>query len=145
MLTSVTTLFGDSGRWQTALEPHAETFSCLAPGARIGLVQEAAVCNAAGVGSQMLVWQANPPGLKVLSETFPGFERTDVDILIAADDTALASLRETLDGDLLASMRRLIRDGHILFFARKAMRDLEDAGYEDLLGQLGFAFMGACR
>lgn len=137
--------FGDIGRWQAALEPHAETFSCLSPGARIGVVQDEAVCKADRAGAEMLVWQANERGLRVRSEFFSGFEQTDVDILMAADEVALASLREALDGDLLASMRRLIRDGHILFFARKGMRDLEDAGYEDLLGQLGFAFLGACR
>jgi hypothetical protein len=74
-----------------------------------------------------------------------GFEHTDVDILMAADDPALASIHEVLEGDWLAILRRLIREGRVLFFARKTRRDLDEAGYEELLEQFGFAFMGACR
>lgn len=136
--------FGNIARWQSALAANADVFSGLAPGSRIGLVAEGAV-NGAGAGAQMLVWQATGAGLEVRLGSFSGFEQTDVDILIAADDAALVALGESLEGDVLAKMRRLIRDGHMLFFARKTRRDLEDAGYEDLLDQLGFAFLGACR
>ncbi len=93
----------------------------------------------------MLVWRAAGGAVEVSAGTFPGFEHTDVDILIAADDAALAGLVESLESDLLAALRRLIRDGRVLFFARKNRRDLDDLGYEELLDQLGFAFMGACR
>jgi len=136
---------GDVGRWQVALAAYKSTFSCLAPGSRIGLVVEAALSDAGRVGSSMLVWQATDQGLRVQAGNFPGFEQTDVDILMVADDAALASMNDSLEADVLATVRRLIRDGKILFFARKTRRDLDNAGYEDLLDQLGFAFMGACR
>jgi hypothetical protein len=93
----------------------------------------------------MLVWQATERGLSVQAGTFLGFEQTDVDILMAADEAALASMDQALDADVLAMLRELIREGRLLFFARKTRRDLEEAGYEELLEQLGFAFMGACR
>lgn len=138
-------IFADTARWERALESHHTVFAGLAPGSRIGLVPEAAVTSGCQSDAPMLEWAATGDGLKVGQREFTGFEATDVDILIAADDAALASLAEALEGDVLAAMRHLIRDGHMLFFARKTRRDLEDAGYEDLLDQLGFAFMGACR
>ena len=101
--------------------------------------------NGAMPGSRMLIWKATEAGIEVRYGIFPGFEQTDVDILIAADAAALASLQRALDGDVLAQMRKLIRAGELLFFARKARRDLENAGYDELLDQLGFAFLGACR
>jgi hypothetical protein len=139
------TPFGDIARWQAALAMHAGAFSCLAPGSRIGLVADNALATAGSAGSSMLVWQATERGLSVQAGTFPGFEQTDVDILMAADDAALASMDQALDADVLAMLRELIREGRLLFFARKTRRDLEEAGYEELLEQLGFAFMGACR
>ena len=135
----------DIGRWQAALASYGNTFSCLATGSRIGLVAEAALSDAGRTGSSMLVWHATNQGLRVETGSFPGFEQTDVDILMVADDPALACLNDSLPTDVLAAVRRLIRDGQILFFARKTRSVLDEAGYEDLLEQLGFAFMGACR
>ncbi len=133
------------GRWQAALASYGNTFSCLAPGSRIGLVAEAALSDAGRTGSSMLVWHATNQGLRVETGSFPGFEQTDVDILMVADDPALACMNDSLATDVLATVRQLIRDGQILFFARKTRSVLDEAGYEDLLEQLGFAFMGACR
>ena len=93
----------------------------------------------------MLVWEAIDAGIEVRHGRFPGFEQTDVDILIVADTAALISLQQALEGDVLACIRKLIRAGELLFFARKTRRDLEEAGYDELLDQLGFAFVGACR
>ncbi len=135
----------DIGSWQAALASYGSTFSCLAPGSRIGLVAEAALSDAGRAGSSMLVWHATNQGLRVETGSFPGFEQTDVDILMVADDPALACMNDSLATDVLATVRQLIRDGQILFFARKTRSVLDEAGYEDLLEQLGFAFMGACR
>lgn len=137
----------DVERWQAALALYDETLSRLLPGSSIGLIAAEAALNGAagGTGSRMLTWQVTETGLRVQAGTFPGFSKTDVDILMAADDSALVSIDESLETDLFAAVRRLIREGHILFFARKTQRELEDAGYEDLLDQLGRAFMGACR
>jgi hypothetical protein len=137
--------FGEPALWQAALRARAAVFSGLAPGSRIGLVAEDAVGSGSEPCARMLVWQATEAGIEVRQGSFPGFERADVDILIAADPAALASLRQALEGDVLARMRKLIRAGELLFFARKARSELEDAGYDELLDQLGFAFLGACR
>jgi len=142
---TVESRFGEIDLWEAALRARAAVFSGLVPGSRIGLVEEAAVGNGAEPGSRMLTWKATETGIEVRYGSFPGFEQTDVDILIAADAAALASLRQALQGDVLARMRKLIRAGELLFFARKSRRDLEDAGYDELLDQLGFAFLGACR
>ena len=142
---TVESQFGELGLWETALRARSAVFSGLAPGSRIGLVEEAAVGSGSEPGSRMLIWKATEAGIEVRYGSFPGFEQTDVDILIAADAAALASLRQALEGDVLAQMRKLIRAGELLFFARKTRRDLEDAGYDELLDQLGFAFLGACR
>ncbi|MBI2317234.1 MAG: hypothetical protein HYU75_09585 [Betaproteobacteria bacterium] len=138
-------MFGEITSWRSALRARAAVFAALAPGSRIGLVAESAVGNGQQRGSRMLIWQASETGIEVLQENFPGFETTDVDILIAADPAALASLEQALEGDLFARMRKLIRAGDLLFFARKTRRDLEEAGYDDLLEELGFAYLGACR
>ena len=145
MAATVLERFGDLRRWQAALAAHGGAFSCLEPGSRIGLVAETALSAAGCAGSRMLVWEATERGVNVEPATFPGFEHTDVDILMAADDAALGSINDVLEGDWLATLRLLIREGRVLFFARKARRDLDEAGYEELLEQLGFAFMGACR
>jgi hypothetical protein len=142
---TVESQFGEIGLWETALRARSAVFSGLAPGSRIGLVEEAAVGSGSEPGSRMLIWKATDAGIEVRYGSFPGFEQTDVDILIAADAAALASLLQALEGDVLARMRKLIRAGELLFFARKSRRDLEDAGYDELLDQLGFAFLGACR
>ena len=137
--------FGELALWQAALRARAAVFSGLAPGSRIGLVAEAAVGSRSQPDSHMLVWEATGAGIEVRQGSFPGFEHTDVDMLMVADTAALLLLRQALEGDVLACMRKLIRAGELLFFARRTRRDLEDAGYDELLEQLGFAFLGACR
>jgi len=42
-------------------------------------------------------------------------------------------------------MKKMIRQGNMLFFVMKAKHELQEAGYEDFLDSLGLAFLGACR
>jgi len=76
---------------------------------------------------------------------FPGFEAAAVDLLFVADEAALAALEASLEGDALATLKRRIRQGGILFFVLRTKYELQDAGYEDFLDTLGLAFLGACR
>lgn len=131
-------------RWTEALNREAALFESLAPGARIGVVAEAIVAGAVRA-STMLVWQREREGMRAALERYDGFESAPVDLLIALDEAGVEGIERALDGELLRSVRALVREGHALFFARRPRAELEEAGYEDLLDEIGFAYLGACR
>ena len=144
-MTAPAPVLTDTARWHAALARAAELFAPLACGARIGLVAEAAVLPGGPPDARMLVWEKIRDGIDVHECKFGSFETVEVDVLIAIDAEAQAELDAALSGDVIAAMRRLLRAGHLLFFARRTLAALEDAGYEGLLEQMGFAFLGACR
>jgi hypothetical protein len=98
-----------------------------------------------GAGVAMMKWQAHGAGMTVSLLDYPGFQGAGVDLLFVVDDDALQALRAALDGDALAQIKRLIRQGRILFFVLRTKFELQDAGYEEFLDTLGLAFLGACR
>jgi len=132
-------------RWTEALNREAALFESLAPGARIGVVAESIVATNAARASTMLVWQRDGAGMRAALEPYDGFESVAVDLLIALDEAGVEGIERALDGELLRSVRALVREGHALFFARRPRAELEEAGYEDLLDEIGFAYLGACR
>lgn len=144
-MTAAVCVLTDTARWRVALSSAAGAFAPLAPGARIGLVAEDAVLPGGPPGAPMLVWEKRAAGIDVRESEFGSFETADVDVLIAVDAQAQAELYGALDGNVIAAMRGLLRTGHLLFFARRPLRALEDAGYESLLEEMGFAYLGACR
>lgn len=144
-MISLPAVLGDTLRWQAALAREPGLFAPLAAGSRIGLVAEQAVLPGGPSDARMLVWEKLGAGIDVRECEFGSFESVDVDVLIAIDADAQAELDTELSGDVIAAMRRLLRAGHLLFFARRTLAALEDAGYEGLLEQMGFAFLGACR
>ncbi|MBI3374077.1 MAG: hypothetical protein HY017_20320 [Betaproteobacteria bacterium] len=144
-MTALPAVLADTVRWRAALAREAGLFAPLASGARIGLVAEDAVLPGGPTDARMLVWEKARDGMAVSECEFGSFEAADVDVLIAIDAQAQAELDRELSGDVIAAMRRLLRAGHLLFFARRTLAALEDAGYEGLLEQMGFAFLGACR
>lgn len=144
-MTELPAVLADTVRWRAALARAAGLFAPLVPGARIGLVAEDAVLPGGPPDARMLVWERIRDGIDVRDCEFGSFETVDVDVLIAIDAQAQAELDTELAGDFVAAMRRLLRAGHLLFFARRTLVALEDAGYEGLLEQMGFAFLGACR
>lgn len=144
-MTELPAVLADTVRWRAALARAAGLFAPLAPGARIGLVAEDAVLPGGPPDARMLVWEKIRDGIDVRDCEFSSFETVDVDVLIAIDARAQAELDTELAGDVIAAMRRLLHAGHLLFFARRTLAALEDAGYEGLLEQMGFAFLGACR
>jgi len=139
------------------LDRHAELFSDMVPGSSIGFVarsgsgimpgkHRAGLKGAQGVGA-MLAWEvpADTAGMRASFQGYRGFEDTRVDLLFVAEDAGLQAMREALDGDALAIMKRQIRKGAIMFYVMKTKYQLQDAGYEEFLDTLGLAFLGACR
>lgn len=144
-MTTAESVLTDTARWHAALAGAAGLFAPLAQGARIGLVAEDAVLPGGPSHARMLLWEKRGAGIEVCESEFGSFDAVDVDVLIAVDAQAQIELDSALAGDVIAAMRRLLRTGHLLFFARRSLGALEDAGYEGLLEQMGFAFLGACR
>jgi hypothetical protein len=135
---------GNTQRWTEALNREAALFESLAAGARLGVVAEAIVAGAARA-STMLVWQREREGMRAGVERYDGFESAPVDLLIALDEAGVEGIERAIDGDFVRSLRALVRGGHALFFARRPRAELEESGYEDLLDEIGFAYLGACR
>ena len=128
----------EAGVWRAAAARHAELFSALDTGARIGLV-------ARGAAAAMLLWEAGDSGIDVRKLPFPGFSASGADILLAADAQALAAIRDAGDERLFAVLRAGIRSGAVVCYVLRRRCDLEARGFDEMLEALGFAFMGACR
>ena len=135
----------DLAWWRRAFGADLALVERLAPGSRVALVDEEAVQPGADAGAAMVVWARSAQGLQVSVEPFGGFEAVAADLLIAVDATARRKLATADAGTLAPTLRALLREAHLLFFARRPRAELEEAGYEDLLETLGFAFLGACR
>ncbi len=147
--------FGDLTHWQAMLDRHAPLFSEMLPGSAVGLVARAGsgvqpgkhlagLTGATGHG-EMLTWRMDGTRMRALSLPYHGFADPGVDLLLVADEAALAALRAALQGETLSVVKRQIRSGSIMFFVMKTKAQLQDAGYEDFLDSLGLAFLGACR
>jgi hypothetical protein len=135
----------DARCWARRLAAEAGLFASLAEHSRIGVVAETIVAGATRSATQMIVWEKSDRAMRAGVEPYPGFETAAVDLLIAADETAERALGAALCEAWLPALRALIRDGHVLCFARRPRAALEDGGYEELLYELGFAYLGACR
>jgi hypothetical protein len=136
-------MLNDAKRWVHSLEAEAALFEPLRLGARIGLVAESIIAASSVPATELLVWERDAKGMRATVEPYAGFESAAVDLLIALDDEAVRALEGALDTARM--LRRLARGGHALFFARRPRAELEDAGYDDLLYEIGFAYLGTCR
>lgn len=124
--------------WRAAAACHQELFAALDPGARIGLL-------ARSDPTQLLAWVAGAQGVAAVRAPFPGYAACDADIVLAADDEALAAIRVVCGGALFEVLRSGIRSGHIVCYMLRRRCVLEERGFDELLDALGFVFMGACR
>ncbi|MDP3668911.1 MAG: hypothetical protein Q8R69_04380 [Telluria sp.] len=124
--------------WRMAATNRAELFQALDPGARIGLIARSSP-------AQMLVWEVGAVGIEVRNTAFLGYSASGVDLLLAADDEALAEIAAAVHGPLFEVLRAGIRSGSLVCYMLRRRCDLEILGYDELLEALGFAFMGACR
>jgi len=154
MNTATDQTFGELPSWQSMLDRHRELFVEMQPGSRIGFVSREASGILPGkhlegvqVATEvpMLAWQLENDGMSARIERFAGMASTKVDLLLVADEEALATMLGELGGDTLTVIKRLIRRGRMMFFVFKNKAQLQDAGYEDFLDSLGLAFLGACR
>ncbi len=147
--------FGDPAAWQAMLDRHSELFTDMVAGSAVGFVprtgsgiqpgKHVAGLVDCGKGVEMLRWTVDADGMTATLERFPGFQEAQVDLLFVVDDMALLLLGAALEGDTLSQIKRLIRQGNIMFFVLRTKFELQDAGYEDFLDTLGLAFLGACR
>jgi hypothetical protein len=146
--------FGEIAPWQSMLDRYRELFVEMQQGSRIGFVSREASGILPGkrlegvqVATEvsMLAWQLEDGGMSARIERFAGMSSTKVDLLLVADEEAMATMLDQLDGDMPAAIKRLIRRGRMMFFVFKNKAQLQDAGYEDFLDSLGLAFLGACR
>jgi len=146
--------FGELDGWQAMLDRHAELFSEMDTGARVGFVSRSDSGmlpgkHVAGArlahGGEILLWERAGQGMRASLQAFTGIADAPVDLLFVAEDEALAAAREALGGDALGLIKRQIRHGGIMFYVMKDKYQLQDAGYEDFLDSLGLAFLGACR
>jgi hypothetical protein len=124
--------------WSAAAARHAEFFVPLDAGARVGLL-------ARSDPTQILLWEATDAGTRAHIEPFLSYAETRADIVLAADDAALATIRATLDGPLFETLRAAVRSGHLVCYLLRRRCVLEERGFDEMLDALGFAFMGACR
>ena len=155
MTAATDQMFGDIGLWQSMLDRQRELFVDMDAGSRIGFVSREASGILPGKhleGVQMvatevplMAWQIENGGMSVRIERFAGMSSTRVDLLLVADRDAMEAMQTELGGDMLKTIKRLIRRGNIMFFVFKNKAQLQDAGYEDFLESLGLAFLGACR
>lgn len=136
------------------LDRHAELFTEMLPGSAVGFVPRAGsgihpgkhvagLMNAGGEG-EMMAWEAGD-GMRASLRRYSGFQDAKVDLLFVAEDGAIEAMRNALQGDTLSIIKRQIRQGGIMFYVMRTKYELQDAGYEDFLDNLGLAFLGACR
>jgi hypothetical protein len=149
-------LFSDLQAWQAMLDRHQALFAEMLPGSRIGILPRSATrllpgrhrAGLAGIDlpeGRMLAWETREEGMRAGYRSCLRFEEAQVDLLLVPDDAALEAILANLGGDTLAVMKKMIRQGSMLFFVMKAKHELQEAGYEDFLDSLGLAFLGACR
>ena len=148
--------------WEASAARRADLFAPLEPGARIGLALRESP-------REVLLWEAGERGITAKVAPFAGYDQPGVDVLLSADEAAVAAIRQAVErggvaarpnegdgavarpagraapgSDLFAVMRRQIREGALLFFMIRPGSELEALGYEELLEALGFACTGTC-
>jgi len=144
--------------WQASFDRVATLFAELREGACMGLIARSAwhagtgrriaAMRAAEWGAAdipMLAFEAAGGRIRVDTRRFGGVDRAGVDLLFVAEDRAQAALEALPSDAVLPAMKRLLREGAVMFYVFRSKAELQDAGYEDFLDSLGLAFLGACR
>ncbi|MCC6609674.1 MAG: hypothetical protein IT515_08400 [Burkholderiales bacterium] len=158
MVSDANTMLADVAGWQRMLDRHAELFTELAPGARIGILPREPTGFAPGrqpagwrdarfgtAGAPFLAWEAAEGRMHARCEQIGGFGEARADFLLLADAQSIAEAYAALEGDALGRLKRRIRRGDVMLCTFRTRAELARAGYEDFLDSLGLAFMGACR
>ncbi|MDE2166988.1 MAG: hypothetical protein KGJ66_11715 [Alphaproteobacteria bacterium] len=128
--------------WQALLDRNADMFRGMAAGARIGLLSKD---DFEPPTATMVVWQADGERMRAAYESFPGFDRVNIDLLFVADDDTIRHLHDPDAPAPFAEIKRKVRRREVLLYVVKPRDELLEWGYEDFLDSLGLAFMGACR
>ena len=118
--------------WQSWLDRNAEMFASVRAGARIGVVRRREL----GLGrGEMIVWERDARCMRAGMEPFTGFGECDVEVLLALDDAAQASLLR--DGAEVA--RRLVHERRLQVFVPCAPADISRAGLDEFIDTLALA------
>lgn len=137
-MTTAAARLPDAAAWRDAAARHADLFAALGAGARIALIARSSPAT-------MLSWHAAAGGIEARVEPFGGYAESGADIVLAADDDALAAIRAARAPALFEVLRTGIRSGSIVCYMLRRRCQLEERGFDELLDALGFVFMGACR
>ena len=135
-------MLADVDRWQAILGQNETVFGAMAAGACVGLLAKQ---DALDLRGRMIAWEATGAGMIARQRPFEGYENVDADILLVFDEAALGILPDKETDDPLGAMRRLIRNGNVLFYVMKTGKELTLRGDGDFLESLGLAYVGACR
>ena len=136
------TMLADTNPWQGLLGLSSPVFGDMAAGACVGLLAKRDAIDMRGT---MIAWEATGEGMNARQRPFDGYENVGADMLLVFDEEALKILCDEDMDDPLGAMRRLIRDGNILFYVMKTGKELTKLGYGEFLEALGLAYVGACR
>jgi hypothetical protein len=142
-------------QWQAMLDRHREVFTEMDRRAHRhrlarGLghpARQAPRRRAARAEVDMLAWEVENGGMQAAHRTLcrHGHGPASTSCWWPIAEAHGGGMRADLAGDMLTTIKRLIRRGNIMFFVFKNKAQLQDAGYEDFLESLGLAFLGACR
>jgi len=123
--------FLDCSLWQATLEQLSG--AGITPGAGIGLLRKESFAAKRG---SLLVLRKEASGMRALIREYSGEPGVDVAVLLVVDAAAV----ETLQTQGMVSARALVRQGSLQPYILKTMDQLEAAGMDDLIEDLGLTF-----
>ena len=123
--------FLDCTLWQKMLDQ--ESGCGFAPGACIGVLRREDFIARKG---RMLVWQGEISGMRALARDYAGEAGADLAVLLVADHPAV----QILQTQGLSSLRALVHRNKLQPYILKTMDQLQAAGLEDFIEELGLMF-----
>lgn len=142
----------DVAHWQPVLDAHAALFEPVVPGASMALIPRWGI-DAQGRRRAnfmqesdplpMQIWLREPRAMAVREGEFRGLAHLASDLLMLAEDGALAAALS--HARPLSELKRRLRRGQLLFMVLRTRDELRERGWADFLEALGLPFLGTCR
>jgi hypothetical protein len=142
----------DVAPWQPVLDAHADLFESVVPGASMALIprwstdaqgQRRANFMQKTDPVPMQIWLREPRAMAVRGGEFRGLADLASDLLLLAEDGALAEA--LAHARPLSELKRRLRRGKLLFMVMRTRDELRERGWADFLEALGLPFLGTCR